>query len=122
MDDFPEQERDEEGAEVITPHFKMIWSYDVIPASQENHYQFLLGEMVPALQEMGVYMTEAWHTAYGEYPIRMLSFVTQDLDTLSDMLESQRWHDLEGRFQSYIRNFSRKIVAYRQGFQFVSRS
>lgn len=119
MADMPEpgQEHDEE---VIVPHFKMIISYDVLPNNHDNYYQFILGEMVPAMQEMGVYMTEAWHTAYGEYPIRMVSFVAEDIDTIHSMLDSSRWHELENRLMSYIRNYTRKIVEYRQGFQFIS--
>jgi hypothetical protein len=121
MADMPEPEH-EENEQVIIPHFKMIISYDVLPSSHENYYQFVLGEMVPAMQEMGVYMTEAWHTAYGEYPIRMVSFVSEDIETINDMLGSDRWQDLETRLQSFIRNYSRKIVEYRQGFQFISTS
>jgi hypothetical protein len=121
MPDLPdnEYESDDTDAEVIVPRFKMIVSYDLIPSTQDSYYQFVLGEMVPAMQEMGVYMTEAWHTAYGEYPVRMVSFVAEEFDTINEMLESQRWHDLETRLQNYIRNYTRKVVEYRQGFQFV---
>ena len=122
MADMPEPEQNEENEEVIIPHFKMILSYDVLPNNHDNYYQFILGEMVPAMQEMGVYMTEAWHTAYGEYPIRMVSFVSEEIETINSMLSSERWNDLETRLMSYIRNYSRKVIEYRQGFQFISRS
>jgi hypothetical protein len=121
MDDMPEpdQDREDEEANIIVPRFKMIVAYDVIPSSQDNYYQFVLGEMVPAMQEMGVYMTEAWHTAYGEYPIRMVTFVAEESDIIYDMLESDRWNDLETRLLGFIRNYTRKVVPYRQGFQFI---
>ncbi len=122
MADMPETEQNEENEEVIIPHFKMILSYDVLPNNHDNYYQFILGEMVPAMQEMGVYMTEAWHTAYGEYPIRMVSFVSEEIETINNMLSSDRWNDLETRLMSYIRNYSRKVIEYRQGFQFISKS
>jgi hypothetical protein len=104
---------------VIVPRYKMIIAYDVTTPMQENYYQFVLGELVPAMQEMGVYMTEAWHTAYGEYPLRMAAFVTEDLETIQDMLDSDRWQDLETELQSYVRNYTRSVVEYRQGFQFI---
>ena len=123
MDELPEQDQDQEHedeeANVIVPRYKMIVSYDVIPSTQDSYYQFVLGEMVPAMQEMGVYMTEAWHTAYGEYPIRMVTFVAEEMDIIYDMLESERWGDLETRLLSFIRNYTRKVVPYRQGFQFI---
>jgi hypothetical protein len=123
MDELPEQdhehEHEDEEANVIVPRYKMIVSYDVIPSTQDSYYQFVLGEMVPAMQEMGVYMTEAWHTAYGEYPIRMVTFVAEEVDIIYDMLESERWGDLETRLLSFIRNYTRKVVPYKQGFQFI---
>ena len=50
----------------------------------------MISEMVPAMQEMGVYMTEAWHTAYGEYPIRMVSFVSEEIETIRSGISSRR--------------------------------
>ncbi len=109
----------DEEPQVIIPRYKMIMSYDVTLPAQEGYYQFVLGEMVPALQEMGVYMTEAWHTAYGEYPIRMASFVAEDYQTIHSLLESDRWRELESELMTYVRNYSCKVVSFRQGFQFV---
>jgi hypothetical protein len=109
----------DEEPQVIIPRYKMIVSYDVATPMQENYYQFVIGELVPAMQEMGVYMTEAWHTAYGEYPLRMAAFVAEDLETIQDMLDSDRWQTLETELRSYVRNFQMRIIEYRQGFQFV---
>ena len=116
---FESEDQDQE-SEVIIPRYKMIMSYDVLPNSHETYYQFVLGELVPAMQEMGIYMTEVWHTAYGSYPIRMSGFVAEDYETIQTMLDSKRWQELEDRLLSYVRNYSCKVVEYRQGFQFVS--
>jgi hypothetical protein len=119
MSMFEPEDRDQE-SEVIVPRYKMIMSYDVLPSNHDNYYQFVLGELVPAMQEMGIYMTEVWHTAYGNYPIRMTGFVAEDYETIQSMLDSERWQDLEDRLRAYVRNYSRKVVEYRQGFQFVN--
>ena len=108
-----------ESREVIIPRFKIIISYDMLPGSNENYFRFIMGEFVPTLQDMGVYMTEAWHTAYGDYPLRMATFVAEDMDVIQDLLDSDEWQELEDQFKSYIRNFSMQVVPYRQGFQFV---
>lgn len=107
------------GSGFIIPRYKMILSYDVPPASYESYYRFILNELVPALQQEGLYMVEVWHTAYGDYPLRMAGFVAEDLQTIRDLLASDRWRDLERRFLEYVHNYSRQIVRYRQGFQFV---
>jgi hypothetical protein len=109
----------DEEPQVIIPRYKMIITYDMLPGSSEPYYQFVLGEMIPAMQEMKIYMTEAWHTAYGDYPLRMATFVAEDYATIEDMLTSARWQELEDRMQSFVQNYSHRIVAYRRGFQFI---
>jgi hypothetical protein len=111
---MPDDER-----EMIIPRYKVIISYDVLPSSHENYFRFVMSEFVPTMQEMGLYMTEAWHTAYGDYPLRMATFVAEDHETIETMLGSKEWQDLESRFLSFVRNYSIKVVPYRQGFQFV---
>lgn len=113
---FPDQEPE---PEVIIPQYKLIITYDVLPSSHESYFQFVMSELLPTLQEVGVYMTEAWHTAFGNYPLRMASFVAEDLETLDDLLESDTWAELEAQFKLYIRNYSVAVIQYRQGFQFV---
>lgn len=114
---FPDQDPNE--MDVIIPRYKMIITYDVLPSNQESYFQFVMSELLPTLQEMGIYMTEAWHTAYGDYPLRMATFVAEDLETLEDLLNSDTWDDLEDQFKLYIRNYSLSIIPFRQGFQFV---
>jgi hypothetical protein len=118
--DFPDAGNEEAQPEVIVPRYKMIVSYDVNPSTQDGYYQFIMTEFVPALQEMGLYMTEAWHTAYGNYPIRMVSFVSEDYETIENTLSSTRWVELEQRLQTFVENYSTRVVQYRQGFQFTN--
>lgn len=106
-----------EDRQVIIPRYKMIITYDIRPGNRDQYYQFVMGELVPAMQSMGVYMTEAWHTAYGSYPIRMVTFVAEDMETLQDMLESSEWTELETKLKMFIENYTMRIVEYRQGFQ-----
>ena len=109
----------DQNPEVIIPRYKMIVTYDVSSGEHDNYYRFIIGEFIPAMQEMGVYIAEAWHTAYGDYPLRMASFVAEDYETIIDMLESTRWVELESQFLTYVHNYSFKIVEFRQRFQFV---
>ena len=36
---------------------KMLMSYDVVPELQQAYYEFVLGEMVPAAQSMGLVLS-----------------------------------------------------------------
>lgn len=102
----------------IVPRYKLLMCYDIRRNMNDRYYHYVMREFVPALQEMGIYVTQAWYTAYGEYPIRQVEYVVDNLDILHSAFASQEWQELEDRLQSYTTRYSRKIVPYRRGFQF----
>lgn len=102
----------------MTPNYKLIISYDILPEKQEGYYRYVLGEFVPALRTMGLHMTSAWHVAYGEYPARMLEFVIESRDVWDKAMTSTRWSKLEERLQAYTTHYERKLVPYKDRFQF----
>jgi hypothetical protein len=98
---------------------KLILTYDILAETQDRYYQYMLGEMVPAVQSMGLHMSGAWHTAYGEYPVRLVEFVADDQAALDEVLESPAWERLEARLQEFVVNYGKKIVRLRDDqFQF----
>ena len=97
---------------------KLLLIYDPIPGRREAYLQYVQGELIPALEHMGLRMCEAWHTAYGAYPLRMAGFVAPDRDTLSRIMASEDFQDLEARLQNYVINYKRKIVPRNRTFQF----
>ena len=97
---------------------KMLLTYDVVPELQQAYYEFVLGEMVPTAQSMGLVLSEAWHTAYGNYPIRLNGFVVRSRPELDRILASAEWRQLEDKLKRFVNGYQRKIVPYREGFQF----
>ena len=97
---------------------KMLITYDVVPELQQAYYEFVLGEMVPTAQSIGLVLSEAWHTAYGEYPIRLNGFVARSRQDLDRILASAEWQQLEDKLKRFVNGYHRKIVPYREGFQF----
>jgi hypothetical protein len=96
---------------------KILLMYDVIQARQQEYYQFVMGRYVPALQSMGFQMSEAWHTAYGDSPDRLVGFVCRDEETLLKLLRSDLWATLNEELEEFVTGFDYKIVPYRGGFQ-----
>ena len=105
-------------ARSIVPRIKLVMCYDINETSNEAYYRFVLNEMVPALQDLGLYMLHVYHTAYGPYPVRQLDFVAESLDVVKTALKSDTWEELHARLQDYTTNYSQKIVEFRDGFQF----
>ncbi len=98
---------------------KMILTYDIRPDVQDPYYQFMLGEMVPTLNGIGLSMSGVWHTAYGNYPLRLVEFVAEDASTLDRVVSSETFERLENELQQYVLNYQRKSVPLRENlFQF----
>ncbi len=96
---------------------KLLLTYDVIQERQQEYYQFVMGRYVPALQAMGFQMSEAWHTAYGDSPNRLVGFVCRDQETLQKLLDSDLWPTLNDELEEFVTGFSFKILPYKGGFQ-----
>ena len=97
---------------------KMLISYNVVPELQQAYYEFVLGELIPSAQSMGLVLSEAWHTAYGDYPIRLNGFVARDKSTLDRILAGSDWRQLEDKLKRFVTAYHKKVVVYRDGFQF----
>ncbi|OGT25002.1 MAG: hypothetical protein A2Z17_07680 [Gammaproteobacteria bacterium RBG_16_66_13] len=97
---------------------KLLLAYDPIPDRREAYFNYVLGEFVPALEHLGLTMSEAWHTAYGAYPLRLAGFVASDRQQLEEVLASERFQVLEARLQEFVVNYTRRVVSCRTLFQY----
>jgi hypothetical protein len=100
-----------------TVGLKLLLSYEVNPESLQEYYQFVMGRYIPAMQSMGLQMSEAWHTAYGEAPNRLVGFVCNERQTMMALLENETWQSLNQQLEKYVSDFSYKVISYRGGFQ-----
>jgi hypothetical protein len=97
---------------------KLLLSYNIRVNDMQAYYEFVLGRYIPVMQSMGLEMNEAWHTEYGDYPIRLLGFVSRDQDTLMKLLEDESWEDLNDQLEQFVTDFSYKVIPYSMGFQY----
>jgi hypothetical protein len=101
-----------------TQGWKLILLYNIRPNVHQEYFQFMIGRYVPAVQAMGLEMTDAYHTAYGAYPSRLVIFVARSRAVLDALLESDVWEDLNEELSTYVVDFRHKVVPYREEFQF----
>lgn len=97
--------------------YKLLLSYDVQPESLQEYYKFMMEEYLQQMQAMGFQMSEAWHTAYGDAPNRLIGFVCSEQQTLDNLFGSETWRRLNEELDQYVTNFSYKVIPYRGGFQ-----
>lgn len=101
----------------IRPEYTLLLTYDILPGSQEMCYRYMIGEFVPALQRNNLYMYNAWHVDYGDFPEWQVEFIAERLSHIEKMLHTREWERLEQRLQGYITNYTRRIVPYQGAFQ-----
>ena len=97
--------------------WKLLLSYDVKEEHLQEYYQFVMGRYLPAMQSMGLQMSEAWHTAYGQAPNRLIGFVCGDQQTMDRLLDSEMWNSLNDELEKYVTDLHYKVIPYRGGFQ-----
>lgn len=101
----------------MSEQVKLLLSYN-IRAGQENAYRrFVMEELLPKAQELGLTPTDAWHTSYGNYPARLLGFVADDLASLRKATSSEEWQAALEKLDVYAVGLSGRVVRYTGGFQ-----
>ena len=76
-----------------------------------------MSSYIPTMQTLGLQMSEAWHTAYGEAPNRLIGFVMDNQDDMLSLLDNETWLKLNEQLEQYVSEFSYKMIPYRGGFQ-----
>jgi hypothetical protein len=67
---------------------------------------------------MGLIMVEGWHTAYGDYPMRLIAFRAQDETVMQNVMNSDEWRAAKERLLKLVRDYEQRIVVARNPFQF----
>lgn len=105
----------------VTPRFKLMLFYDLTAEETEAYYRFVMTDMVPTLQGLGLYIFRVFHTIPGLTPnghcMRQVEFVAEDLSTIHAVLDSAAWGDFEDKLMQHATNYTKKVVRFRQGFQ-----
>lgn len=97
---------------------KLLLTYDPLPERREEYFRYVLGEFIPTMEYIGLKLCEAWHTAYGEYPLRLTGYISVDDRTLDEIIDSKDFIELEQRLQEFVLNYHKKIVDRSSRFQF----
>ena len=101
----------------IVPAYTLLLKYDIRPGMHEAYYRYVSGEFVPSVQQMGLYMQDAWQVPYGDYPERQVEFVAEELSTVQRMFDNPLWEKLETRLKEYTENYSRRLILYNGPFR-----
>jgi hypothetical protein len=99
---------------------KILMNWDIKPGRDQEYFEFVVREWVPGIQRLGLKPTGAWYTVYSrekDSPQIMTEGITEDLDTMRDILASEGWRTLFDKLSEYVANYQQKIVRSSGGFQ-----
>lgn len=96
---------------------KLIMTWDIRPGREEEYFEFHIRKFIPMLEKLGVKLSEAWLTVYGEEPRMMAEATMGSLSKLQGVLNSSDWDDLGVELDDFVENFKYKVVPAGSGFQ-----
>jgi hypothetical protein len=96
---------------------KLLLTWDILPGREQEYFEFVVREFIPAIQKLGLEPTDAWFTVYGNQPQIMAAVQGASLATVKLLLKSSEWDSLTRQLLDYVEDFHYKIVEARQGFQ-----
>ncbi len=96
---------------------KLLMSWDILPGQEQTYFEFAMQTFAPALMKMGWQPTEAWYTLYGDAPQILTAGVTDNIEKMREILDSDEWEQLKDRLLEYVTNFQYKVVPATGRFQ-----
>jgi hypothetical protein len=97
---------------------KVIMSWDIIEGREQEYFEFVVRNFMPAVQKLGMALSDAWVTIYGDHPQILVGAVVPGLEIAQDIIASNDWHDLNSRLQEFVKNYELKVAPLEGGFQF----
>jgi len=96
---------------------KLLMSWDIKPGHEHAYFEFAVQELAPSMTKIGLHLTDAWYTVYGQGPQILVGGVTEDLESMQGILEGDEWQELREKLMKYVTNYSHKVVPAKSRFQ-----
>lgn len=97
---------------------KLLMTWDIAAGYEEACFAFITRDLPTTMQEAGLELTDAYFTAYGDWPQIRIGFVSPDLQRLEEFMTSDSWRRLKRKLLPYTRDYRQKVILSRAGFQF----
>ena len=97
---------------------KVIMSWDIIQGREQEYFEFVVRRFMPGVQKMGMVLSDAWVTIYGEHPQILVGAVVPGREKAERIIESAEWQQLNNRLLDFVHNYELKLAPLQGGFQF----
>jgi hypothetical protein len=96
---------------------KLILRWNVRPEMESEYFEFLVHELIPTMNKLGINDIQVWYTAYGQCEQKMAEGINESADDLLRVLRTTEWTDLTTKLQGFVQDFSQKVIPATRGFQ-----
>lgn len=97
---------------------KVIMSWDIVDGREQEYFEFVVRSFMPGVQKLGMALSDAWVTIYGDHPQILVGAVVPGLEKAQRIMASDDWHTLNEDLQAYVKNYDIKVAPLEGGFQF----
>ncbi len=91
----------------------LIMTWDIKDEMEQEYFEFVVREWVPATTRLGLHTVAAWLTAWridDSVPLIRAEAVADDEDSMRNILKSTEWYTIQSQLMEYVENYSHKIV------------
>ncbi len=96
---------------------KLLMRWDIRAEQEAEYSDFVANEFIPRINKLGLVEIQAWYTVYGDCEQILISGVTQTMDQMNYILNTDEWDRLRERLDDLVDDFNLKVIQADAGFQ-----
>jgi hypothetical protein len=89
---------------------KVMISYDMVEGKERECQEYLVTQVAPALNKMGVQVTDVWYTVWGDSPQILGGGEVATLEDARRIFQSDEWREIEITLEPLTENLQVKVV------------
>ncbi len=97
---------------------KVLISYDMREGREEECQRYVMQTLGPGMAQLGLRITDAWYTLWGNAPQIMGGGVVDSQEAASRMIYSQEWGNLVDGLRPLVDNFRIRVIDASGRFQY----
>jgi hypothetical protein len=96
---------------------KVIMRWNVRQEMESEYFEFLVHELIPSMNKLGISDIQVWYTAYGTCEQKMAEGVMDSTDAMLRVMQTDEWAELTDKLQEFVLDYNQKVIAGTRGFQ-----
>jgi len=91
----------------------LIMTWNIKQDMEQEYFEFVVRDWVPATTRLGLQTAAAWYTAYRkdlDVPMIRVEGLTESLEEMKRVLQHPDWHALQDRLDEFVEDYSQKVM------------